>query len=72
MQEWFFRSMIPGPFNVGLHYDPLAQYNANRVLQQNAGNAGVLQGIRSTLGSPSRKHLSRRYRRLPLISSDPT
>jgi polysaccharide export outer membrane protein len=51
MQEWFFRNLIPGPFNVGLHYDPLAQYNANRALQQNTGNGGVLQGIRSTLGS---------------------
>ncbi len=51
MQEWFFRNLIPGPFNVGLHYDPLAQYNANRALQGTTGNNGVLQGIRSTLGS---------------------
>jgi polysaccharide export outer membrane protein len=51
VQEWAFRNLIPGPFNVGLHYDPLAQYNASRVLQQNVGKSSVLQGIRSTLGS---------------------
>jgi polysaccharide export outer membrane protein len=51
MQEWFFRNLIPGPFNVGLHYDPLAQYNANRALQQNNLGNNVLQGVRSTLGS---------------------
>ncbi len=50
LQEWFLRNMIPGPFNVSLHYDPLAQYNANRALQDQYNN-DVIQGIRSTLGS---------------------
>jgi hypothetical protein len=51
-QEWFLRNMLLGPFNVGLRYDPLAQYNANRVLKTQAdGGDGLLQGIRTTLGT---------------------
>jgi hypothetical protein len=50
-QEWVLRNLIPGPFNVSLHYDPLAQYNANRALEERYYGNDVIQGIRSTLGS---------------------
>ncbi len=49
MQDWFFRNLIPGPFNVSLRYDPLAQYNANRALRDE--NNSLRQGIRQSLGS---------------------
>jgi protein involved in polysaccharide export with SLBB domain len=50
-QEWFFKNMIPGPFNVGLHYDPLAQYNAERALRTTFSTTGLRQSIRANLGS---------------------
>jgi protein involved in polysaccharide export with SLBB domain len=51
VQDWFFRNMMPGPFNVSLHYDPLAQYNAQRVLQDSGSNDSLRNSIRATLGS---------------------
>jgi len=50
LQDWFFRNLIPGPFNVSLHYDPLAQYNANRAIKA-SNDDDLIQGIRSSLGS---------------------
>ena len=50
-QDWFFRNMMPGPFNVSLHYDPLAQYNATRALENNGLNNSLGNSIRATLGS---------------------
>ncbi len=50
-QEWFFRNMLPGPFNVGLHYDPLAQYNAERALRDRTTSGDVLRSIRTSLGT---------------------
>ena len=49
-QEWALRSLIPGPFNVGLHYDPLAQYNVERAVRNNGTSRnGIRESISSTL-----------------------
>lgn len=50
-QEWFFRNMMPGPFNVSLHYDPLAQYNANRAIDESRRNGGLNSAVLQSLGS---------------------
>lgn len=46
-QEWFVRNVMIGPFSVGVRYDPLAQYNANRALK----NDRMRQSISDSLGS---------------------
>jgi hypothetical protein len=54
-QEWFVKNMLLGPFQVGVRYDPLAQYNANRALNeanqfnQQSLNQAILQSIGSGL-----------------------
>ncbi len=53
VQEWFLRNMIPGPFNVSLHYDPLAQYNANRAIDQQGVSDNLAQAIRASLATSS-------------------
>jgi len=50
-QEWFLRNMMPGPFNVSLHYDPLAQYNAERAIDSSENYGGVNSAILQSLGS---------------------
>jgi hypothetical protein len=49
-QEWFLRNVLLGPFAVGVHYDPLAQYNANRAIDA-ANNDSLEQGLIQSIGS---------------------
>lgn len=52
VQDWFIRSVIFGPTSIGVRYDPLAQYNANRALSSRFLSGGSLQSsIRASLGS---------------------
>lgn len=52
VQQWAKSNLLLGPFNVGLRYDPLAQYNANRALEDDRlGGNGVSNAIRQSLGS---------------------
>lgn len=51
VQQWAKNNLLLGPFNLSLHYDPLAQYNANRALDQNNNNGGVAGAVRQSLGS---------------------
>ena len=46
-QEWFVRNVMVGPFSVGVRYDPLSQYNANRALK----NQRLNQSLTDSLGS---------------------
>jgi len=48
-QEWAWKNLMPGPFNVGLHYDPLAQYNAERALKNNQTRSSLKDSLGSTL-----------------------
>mgnify|MGYP005854990347 CR=1 FL=1 len=48
-QEWFVRNVMVGPFSVGVRYDPLGQYNANRALRRDDGR--LQESIRQSLGS---------------------
>lgn len=48
-QEWFVRNVLVGPFSVGVRYDPLGQYNANRALRNDDGQ--LQDSIRQSLGS---------------------
>lgn len=53
-QEWFFRNVLVGPFSVGVRYDPLAQYNANRAIEADeglGGNASLTSSIRTSLAT---------------------
>lgn len=50
LQEWAVRNIVIGPFSIGMRYDPLAQYNAERALRQD-NNVSLGDAIRSSLGS---------------------
>lgn len=50
-EEWILQNIKVGPFSVGSHYDPLAQRNANRALDNNNNFGGLGQSIRNSLGS---------------------
>lgn len=52
VQQWAKANLLLGPFNVGLRYDPLAQYNANRAIDADRNDDGsVSSAIRQSLGS---------------------
>ncbi len=40
IQDWFYKNMLLGPFSVGVRYDPLAQYNANRAIAAENNSSG--------------------------------
>lgn len=50
-QEWFVRNILVGPFSVGVRYDPLAQYNASRALENPQLRSSIQQSLGSTIPS---------------------
>ncbi len=50
-QEWFVRNVLVGPFSVGVRYDPLAQYNANRAIDADRGDNDFSDAIRRAIGT---------------------
>jgi len=51
-QEWFYKNMLLGPFSVGVRYDPLAQWNANRAINAGATSGNQWSNVfRSSLSS---------------------
>lgn len=52
LQDWFLQNVVFGPTSIGVRYDPLAQYNANKALNDRFLGGGSLQSsIRASLGS---------------------
>lgn len=48
-QEWVLKNLLLGPFRLGVNYDPLAQYNANRVIAEDG--SATSNAVRQSLGS---------------------
>lgn len=46
-QEWFHQNILVGPFRIGVSYDPLQQYNADRALERQGVRNGILQSLGS-------------------------
>ncbi|MBK9127254.1 MAG: polysaccharide biosynthesis/export family protein [Phycisphaerales bacterium] len=51
LQDWANRNIQFGPFSLGVRYDPLAQYNAERAIRSNTNNNNLIQSIRQSLQS---------------------
>ncbi len=51
IQEWFFKNMLLGPFSVGVRYDPLSQWNANRAIDASREGGTWSNVFRSSLSS---------------------
>lgn len=50
VQEWFLKNVLLGPFSLGVQYDPLAQYNANRAIDASDDDS-LQQGLLQSIGS---------------------